>query len=268
LVAPIHLEELVMADVVQLRARRLWTVSALVAAGFVATACDDSLGSGNSDETSITFRTATSSGVASLAGAALASIPVTGGGHTVDVQQVDLLFDRIKLERVHGRDARDSGNSGNGNGDSDSDSEDSDSRNDSPFRAGATTVSLPLSGGTVSPISQLIPEGTYDELQMDARYARVRGTYDGEAFDVTIPVNARIETDLDPPFSPTDALGTPNITVNVDVSSWFKNSDGSVVDPRRLATDASLRAAFRNRMRASFRALEDSNKDGRDSDSR
>jgi hypothetical protein len=266
-VAPTYAEDVVISDVVQERARRLWMVSVFVSAGLVATACDDSIGSGSSDETSITFRTV-NGGASSLTSAALASIPVTGGGHTIDVQQVDLLFDRIKLERVHGRSDRDSDDSGDGNGDSDSDSEDSDERNDSPFRAGATTVTLPLGGGTVSPISQLIPEGLYDELQMDARYARIRGTYDGAPFDVTIPVNAKIETDIDPPFSPTDALGTPNITVNVDVLSWFKNPDGSVLDPRRLATDPSLRAAFRNRVRASFRALEDSNKDGRDSDSR
>jgi hypothetical protein len=244
----------------------------VAASAFGVGACSDVLGS-DDEVSTLSFRASSASASALVSDLAAAAIPVTGGGHTVDVQQVDAVFDRIKLESVRGsdRDDHDSDSDVNYQDGQDSDSEndvDSDSDNDRDFRAGATTVTLPLDGTAITPISAEIPPGRYDELQLDARYLRIRGTYDALPFDVTVPVNLKIESELEPPFEPTSAGPSPNITVNVDVASWFRNADGSVIDPRQLSTDATLRAQFRNRVRASFRSFRDTNKDGRDSDSR
>ena len=229
---------------------------AFVAATIGTTACEGVLGNDETGPTTISFRTAGSSTLSVSDGAALAGIPVTGGGHTVDVQAVDVLFDEVTLERRGEADDLDS-----------EEDSDSDGRGKERFHAGAITVSLPLDNGSVTPISQIIPHGAYDELEMDAAFVRVKGTYDGLPFDVTVPVNAEIESNFNPPFVVDGDDDRPNVTVKVDVLSWFRDANGVVIDPRRLATDANLRAQFRNRVRASFRAIEDHDRDGDDQDS-
>lgn len=239
------------------RAAARWSVVALVGAGALA-ACSDVLGSDEAGPTTISFRAVSGTGAAAstIGGASLSVVPVTGGGHTVDLTSVDVLFDEVTLESANDVD----------DGDSEEDS-DSDGRGNQRFRAGATTVSLPLNGTMVTPLTQLIPAGTYDGIELDAAFVRLRGTYDGQPFDVTVPVNAEIEADFEPPFVVDSDDDRPNITVNVNVLSWFRDANGTVIDPRRLAVDANLRAAFLNRIRASFRALEDEDRDGDEQDS-
>ena len=244
------------------------STAALVALTLGTSACSDLLGSGGRTAT-ISFRTVGSTRLA-LAGtdaaAAAAVIPVTAGGHTVDVQQVDLLVEKVKLERSGSASDEDSDSENEVEHDSETDS-DSDLENDETFRDGPVTITLPISGGPVSPFSRTVPAGTYGELQMKVRFARVQGTYDGQPFDVTTPVNANIETRLTPPLVVSSSVDRPNVTVNVDVLSWFQ-SGGTVIDPRLLATNTQLASAFRSRVKASFRALKDNDQDGEDSDSR
>jgi hypothetical protein len=57
------------------------------------------------------------------------------------------------------------------------------------------------------------------------------------------------------------------VSVNIDVASWFKDAEGNAIDPRLLNSDAEMRAQFRNRVRASFRAFEDADRDHDESDS-
>lgn len=240
-------------------ARRVgaWTVAALVAAAIGAAACSDILGGGGSRDATITFRAPrTSLALQSGDLATVSAVPIAGGGHTVDLQHVDVVFADVKLERQHA------------SGEADSDEEDSDHRNDETFRAGATTVALPLDGTTtVSPFTAPLPVGTYDELQMTAEFVRVQGTIDGQAFDTTVPVHSKFSLHLDPPLVVASDVDRPNVTVLIDPTLWFKNADGSVVDPRQITLNATLAQTFRNRIRASFHALKDNNRDGEDSDS-
>ena len=221
-------------------------------------ACSDVSSPGSGPATTVSFRSTSQSSLSTAPAAGFSLIPVTGNGHTVDVQKVEVMFDQVKLERVHTGDERDS----------DANEDDSDLRSEEVFRSGPVTVSLPLSGGMVSPFSQALPVGEYDELQMKASTLRLQGTYDGQAFDVLVPVSAKIELRLSPPLKIAATTDRPDITVNVNVLAWFKNADGSVVDPRTLATNGNLRSAFRGRVRASFKAFKDKNRDGTDSDSR
>jgi len=48
--------------------------------------------------------------------------------------------------------------------------------------------------------------------------------------------------------------------VDVDVSSWFKDASGAVLDP----TNAANQEAIEHAIRASLRAFEDDNQDGQD----
>ena len=195
------------------------------------------------------------SGASQVADAGL--IVVTGNGHTVDLQSADVVFSEVTFE----------GASVDGGDDDDSDLDsDSDHEGNAKFRAGASTVSLPLEGGMITPFTGQIPVGTYSRLEMDADFLRIRGTYDGQTFDVTVPVNAELELRFSPPLDVTSSEPV-NVSVNVDVASWFRDASGNVIDPRQLNTNAELRAEFRNRVRASFRAFEDGDHDGDESDS-
>ena len=224
--------------------------------GLVLTACD-AFSSGTRDA-SLSFNVVPSAASQVATTEASGLIVVTGGGHTLDLQSADVVFSEVTFE---GRDV-DSGD----DDDSDADS-DSDNSGNSKFRSGAVTLALPLEGGVVTPFTGEIPVGTYRGLEMDADFIRLRGTYDGQTFDVTVPVNAELELDFNPALTVTESSDPLNVSVKIDVASWFRNASGVTIDPRQLATNSTLRAEFRNRVRASFKAFEDSDRDADESDS-
>lgn len=235
---------------------------ARAAAGAIAAiallgACAELIGGAGRRPASVSFHVP-AAGSSLAASASL--VPVTGGGHTVDVTSIDVVLSEVTFERADAT-----------GGDADSDDSDADSDSDGAHneqvRVGASTVALPLAGGVVTPFTGTIPNGTYDGLELDVEFLRIRGTYDGQAFDVTLPVNAEVELDIVPPLVVSGNGDPVNVTVNVDALSWFRTADGAVVDPRRLQTDATYRAAFIARIRASLRATEDSDRDGDEADS-
>lgn len=239
--------------------KRPLAIGGAAALGLVLTACDALSGNGMRDA-SLSFNVVPSAAAAQVASADVASglIVVTGGGHTLDLQSADVVFSEVTFE---GRDVDPADDD-----DSDSDS-DSDHSGNAKFRAGATTLALPLEGGVVTPFTGEIPVGTYRGVEMDADFIRLRGTYDGQTFDVTVPVNAELELEFEPPLAVTESSDPLNVSVKIDVASWFKDANGNTIDPRQLATNSTLRAEFRNRVRASFKAFEDSDRDADESDS-
>jgi len=223
----------------------------------VAASCGDVLASDGTREASMSFGVA-EPGAAITASAGPSFLVINGGGHSVDLQSADVVFSEVTFEGQN----VDTGD----DDDSDLDS-DSDRAGNAKFRAGATTVTLPLEGGVITPFTGTIPVGTYRSVEMDADFIRLRGTYDGQTFDVTVPVSAELELAFDPPLNLAASSDPLNISVNVDVASWLRDANGNVIDPRQLATDATLRAEFRQRVRASFRAFEDEDRDADESDS-
>lgn len=217
-------------------------------------ACDDN-GPGSSADVSLSF-----AGARTTSASVTAADPLTDGIHTLDIQAIDVAFDEIVLERSENETGGDS------DGDSETDS-DSDGSANKEIRGGPVTVSLPLQGGVITPIAAAVPNGRYEELEMDVTTVRVRGTYDGQQFDTTFRVDEELEFDFSPPFEVKDGPGDLNVTVRIDWSNWFRASSGSVIDPRTLQTNESLRSEVRNRVRASFRAFEDSDRDADDADS-
>lgn len=235
--------------------------SSAVVLGLVLTACDSLFSNGMRDA-SLSFNVVPSASAqlasADASGAGTGLIVVTGGGHTLDLQSADVLFSEVTFE---GRDVDTADDD-----DSDADS-DSDHDGNSKFRSGAITLALPLEGGIVTAFTGQLPVGTYRGVEMDADFIRLKGTYDGQAFDVTVPLNAELELDFNPPLAVTGSGDPVNVSVNIAVANWFKDASGNTIDPRQLATNSTLRAEFRNRVRASFRAFEDSDRDADESDS-
>lgn len=241
------------------RARRIALGAVGVAcSGLALAACADALGAGNQRDASISLGVAQNGTLASLAAGSTAQLVISTGGHSIDLTSADVVFSEVTFERTSVDAADDD--------DSDADS-DSDHAGNRKFRAGAMTVALPLEGGTITPFTGTLPVGVYRGVEMDADFLRIRGTYDGQAFDVTVPVNAELELPFTPPLDVTASSAPVNVSVNIDVSKWFTAPDGTALDPRTFATNAEARAHFRNNVRSSFRAFEDEDRDHDESDS-
>ncbi|HEY0997623.1 MAG TPA: hypothetical protein VGD77_16655 [Gemmatimonadaceae bacterium] len=248
-------------DISVSRAHPAWRI-ALVAAGATAAlmlgACADATGTGGANaRTSVSFQAArTTAGSMGSANLSAAVIPVTQGGHTLDITSAEVVVSRVTLKPA--------GDSAFSEGDSDNES-DSDRKDAATVRMGATTIALPLDSGVITPFTSQVPQGTYNRLRLDADYLRVKGTYDAQPFDVTLPVNLHLQLRIAPPLVVGSATDSANVTVNVNVPQWFVR-DGTVLDPRRLQDDRSLLNSVRNAIRASFHAYKDRDHDGREHD--
>jgi hypothetical protein len=153
------------------------------------------------------------------------------------------------------------------------------------LRAGPALVDLPVDGTTKLVLDGAVPPGSYTALhaKLDAVTAdddetgasaflvahpdlkgisvKVTGVFtDAKSqthnFTFTSEADAEIEAAFQPAI--TVAAGTSNITVSVDVASWFKDETGAVIDP----TDPANALAIDRNVRRSFRTFEDDDRDG------
>ena len=221
-------------------------------------ACDVGSGPEDSVPMSLSFAVQPRAGLAQAV-AGTWTPALTHGASTLELTTVELDVEEATLERAE-EDGADS------DGDSDSDS-DSDGPGNERFVVEGATVALPLNGGVITPFSEPVPAGLYEELEIDIRAVRLVGTVDGQAFDVTVSLDLELEMEFEPSLEVTDPDEPFNLTISIDPLAWFENDDGSFIDPLQLATDASLRTQVRQRMALTFKAFEDSDHDGDDEDS-
>jgi hypothetical protein len=152
--------------------------------------------------------------------------------------------------------------------DDDDDDEDTEDDDDNPgsgaelLSNGPVLVELPLNGGIITPVTASLPQGRYDEIELVVRRVRVRGLFDGQAFDVDVPVDATVEREFRPPLVIDSDDDRVNVTVAARVAEWFRNRNGALVDPRRVSSDPVLLAQVRRRIATSLSAFEDSDRDG------
>jgi hypothetical protein len=252
-----------MSVVAGSRGRRVAAGSiSLALASFAVAACSDSLSRSGAREASISFGVVQNGALLTASSANVADLVISDDDNSIDLTSADVVFGRIKFKGI---DAPVDDTDGD-DADSDSDSDDSRDGN-AVFHAGAATVALPLEGGAITPFTGMLPLGSYRWIQMHADFVRLIGTYNGEAFDVTVPINGKLRTEFQPPIEVTETSEPVAVSVNIDVASWFTDSEGNTIDPRQLNADPVLLAQFRNRVRASFRAFEDEDRDHDESDS-
>lgn len=154
-----------------------------------------------------------------------------------------------------------------------------------PVRAGPVLVAVPLDGTTKIFLDALVPAGTYTGLRakLDAVDSGDNGAQDfltahpafegvsvkvvgvfkdsggtDHAFTFISHMKAPIHADFD--SSVTVDANSMNLTINVDVTSWFKNRSGAIIDP----TNPENQRAIERSIRASLRAFEDDDHDGND----
>ena len=245
------------------KGRQLVLLIALFGWGVLG-ACDDGTGPGGSVSLSLTVPS--SGGAASVASPALFDLVYGDGSTTLTLTSVELVLREIELERVDDESC-----------DSEFEGEDDDCEE---FETGPRVFPLPMDGSTdaVLTISD-VPQGLYDELEIEVHKVsddpedaallasrpdladvsiRVEGDVDGTPCVFTTGVEEEFEFELSPPIDP--SAGSVNVTLSVDVESWFKAGDGSILDPSNEAN----RSQIENNIQQSFEAFEDDDGDGED----
>ena len=227
----------------------------------LVSACSDSTSAGRAPA-----QIAFTSGLTSTANAQL--IPITSGGHTLNLTQATLTITSVELKPTktdvcEGDDADDNLVSTSAAASHDDDDEDDDNEGCHELKAGPLSVDLPLSGGITMISANAIPPGTFREIELRVSTVRLIGTFDSAPFDVTVLVNSRGEIEFATPLVVADGVPT-SVTINVPVGGWLTNADGSLVDPSKIPQNQTLSAQVRSRIIASFRAFEDEDHDGHD----
>jgi|KBSSwiStaDraftv2_1062776.scaffolds.fasta_scaffold693940_1 hypothetical protein len=268
--------------------RSISALAVLTAAGLLA--CSEGTGPGNKPQ--ISFNVATSSGAA--ANLQSVSDTVVGGANTLVLDQVELVLRDIRFKRVNDDVCEGDGDQGEDIAVrplSHDDGENGDDGNEDAcetVNAGPFLLDLPLGSSVEKVFSVAVDTGTFDELRIqlhkpedngldpaDAAFLaahpdfaaisiRATGTWNGSPFTFTSDLNADQEMQLDPPLVVTAAGANVDVTLKVDVATWFADGSGGLVDPATAGKGGQNENLVRDNIERSFDAFQDENHDGHD----
>ncbi len=238
--------------------------------------CSDGSGPSGTDATvDLHIGVAGSGGPATVAGPGgpLAAETIELGGNTLVLTEVQLVLRKVALQRLAAGDACD--DETEEAAESEAENEADDDSSCSVLKLGPMLVNLPLDGSTTRLFAIDAEPGTFRRLMFqlhkpsnagaDAAFlalhpafngvsVRVVGTFDGVPFEYFTDVTAVQHATLDPPLDV--VLGTTSdLTLEVDLSGWFKDQAGSaLIDPATIGSSVQLDALIRQNIRASFRS--------------
>ena len=236
---------------------------ALLLAGVAA--CSDAAGTGRAPVTlSFSGMSSTPVPTAAMSGPSL-SVGVTSGTNTVVITKAEVVLSHVELSRVESTDCIANG-------------EDTECEE---MKVDPMLVELPVTPSVTQEISVTLPAGTYRQFEAEIRAPHagepgadaflaahptfagkslhVEGTYNGTPFTYDGAPEAEFHIPFNPPLSV--ATTSPNnVTVRVDISSWFKDQSGNVIDPTNLANAGTIV----ENIKKSFHAFEDDDRDGRE----
>ena len=156
------------------------------------------------------------------------------------------------------------------------------------FTVGPQLVSLPLGLGAQTSLTVPLDSGTYNKIEynihkpgsdsLDVLFKaanpdfssisiRVRGTFNGTAFTYTSPLDQEQEYTFVPPLV-VDASGSAtNLTIRVDVTTWFKQpGSGTLISPLSANAGGANEGIVQENIKNSFRAFHDHDHDGDERD--
>jgi hypothetical protein len=205
----------------------------------------------------------------SLAPATAATTQIGTGANSLTITQAQIVLARIEL-------------SPSGTCSTTDEHDDCDE-----LQAGPVLVDLPVDGTTKLLLDAAVPPGAYSGLHakvdavtpnddeqgasafltahpdLQGISVKVTGVFtdasnQAHPFTFTSQADADIEAAFQPPV--TVGTSTSNLTINVDVASWFKDATGAAIDP----TNAANAEVIARNIRQSFKTFEDDNHDGID----
>jgi hypothetical protein len=250
----------------------LTTASLILSAG----ACDGGTGPESPGSLSFSVVASADGGTAAPAGPRRVHVQ-DDGTHTLELTRVAVVIRKIELERADGLESM---------AVSSSEREAHDDCEELEF--GPLLVEIPLDGEVDRVFSVTLPQGRYDEVEMeihkpshdddfDAAFVqehpdfvgvsiRVEGTFDGEPFVFTQDLDAEQEYDLVPPLEVGPDTPATNLTLRIDLTTWFTRADGSLVDPATAGRGGAAYEVVKDNIKRSFHAFEDDDRDGEDDD--
>jgi hypothetical protein len=203
-------------------------------------------------------------------GVPLSSLSQTDGTHTLILDQVEMVIREVELKRI-----------------SDDDCDDlSGPDHDAceAFEVGPILLDLPLDGSVAQVVASEVPPDTYDELEFDVHKPdddtpadlqflqqhpdfkgvsiRVEGSFDGESFVFLQDLNEERELDLIPPLVIEEGFDAVNLTLELDVSSWFRTPGSVLLDPRTANKGEFNEELVEENIKTSIRAFPDLDSDG------
>ena len=149
------------------------------------------------------------------------------------------------------------------------------------IQLGPMLIELPTTDAIASPISAQVPAGTYREIEFDIRRPgtdpadqafvaanpnfnnvsiRVEGTYNGTPFVFTSELDQEVQIDFNPPV--VIAEGTNNVTIAVNIRSWFTATGGALINPATANPGQPNASIVAEKIKTSLRAFEDDDKNG------
>ena len=239
-------------------------------AAFVVAGCSSDVTGGNMHPVQLSFTT-------HVAGSPLVNIvasdqAVDQAGDLV-LQKVQLVFGKLELDRTGQTDcvAEAEGDDDRGHG---GDECEEVSRNpllvDVPVDATLhPTLNVPLAAGTYAELEAKL-EPARDKFtdfntanpDLVGKSVRVEGTFKGAPFVFSAPIRAELEMEFDPPLVIDET--TKNATISLDVSKWFLDASGNVIDPSTAIPDSEKLSRIEENIRRSFHAFEDDGEHGED----
>jgi hypothetical protein len=211
---------------------------------------------------------------------------LTNNGNELVIATAEIVLREIEFERSdhssdcdsYDDDSSDDGSSGSSGSYDDSCGE---------LDAGPRLVSLPLDGSVNVELSADLPQGTYDEIELDVhkvsdsddrtfieRHAdmleasvRVRGTWNGETFTFTSDVDEEKEIELENnPIVVGPEGSTVGVTLALDVATWFTDGSGNLIDPRTALDGGEYDSIVEENIKNSIDGYEDDDQDGIEDD--
>ena len=220
-----------------------------------------------------------------------AGMTITRDGDVLVVTKAQLVVRNVKLKSATAvcsdddddddDDDKSTGKSSNSSGSSSRRDDDDDC---AEIRAGPFLVNVPVNGADGARVAVAVPAGTYTSIRLwlhkvtggdsaDVAFRqanpdfrdislRLEGTFNGTPFKFVNDVNAKLTVPLTKPL--VIATGGADVTVAIDLSTWFLRSSGGLYSPTAANTPGQVRAQVQNNIRNAFRAFTDKNKDGRE----
>ena len=205
-------------------------------------------------------------------------LELTDGTNTLDIMYVGVVLREIELERVEGFDC-----------DAFDDDQPSHEENEcEEFETGPLLLEPALDGSVEHVASIEIPEGFYKELEFDIHKVggeedidfvnahpafdgisiRVEGTFNDVSFVFTQDLDEEQEIEFDSPIEISADTGVTNITLHLDLSTWFVTNTGVLVDPAMANDGGAYEGLVEENIKNSNDVFEDDDHDGHDDSDR
>jgi hypothetical protein len=235
-----------------------------------------------------TASTASASADRAAASGASFALTATSGADVLVVSKARLVLSRLELQRVGATCASADSLDDHGGDRNDDRNQSRDDDGCAELEVGPSLVDLPVTGSVATTLNVTVPTGQYSAFEAKIQPVEsrsngndkggtaflaahpelagvsvlVEGTFNGKAFTYTGAPRAQLESQFDPALSVTD--GAANITVHVDLASWFKTSAGTLIDPSTANVNGAASAVVAANIRRSFHAFRDDDRNGHD----